>query len=109
MGRVSLATVRYGLIRVYEQTYWRLLNALSWLLEISQISWIGQECSNMVDGCRYVISCLGIFEGNDKPIAHDLHICVRPLRVARSTNRAMREPLKAGRVTGKDSHAFFVF
>lgn len=35
-----------------------------------------------------------------------LHICVRPLKVARSTNRAMREPHTVGRVTSTDSHAF---
>ena len=37
-----------------------------------------------------------------------LHICMRPLKVARSINRAMREPHTVGRVTSTDSHAFLI-
>lgn len=37
-----------------------------------------------------------------------IHICVRPLQVARSTNRAMREPQVVERAASTDSHAFFI-
>ena len=56
--------------------------------------------------CGYVTGRIGKIRENFDCRMPYLHICVRPLQVARSTNRAMSEPQTVGRVTSTDSHAF---
>ncbi|MDE6526324.1 MAG: hypothetical protein K2L75_03635, partial [Muribaculaceae bacterium] len=57
----------------------------------------------------YIYACVRFFREEEGTAWQFAYLREASAIVARSTNRAMSEPQKAERVTGKDSHAFFFY